>query len=300
MATVVFMALSSAVWAAIPSDVLRESLHPQGNVNDFAGILSQAERTSLESQTIEFRRKTSAQFAVVIVKSLEGGQIDDFTNKLFAQWGVGEKKKDNGVMLLVALQERKARIEVGYGLEPILPDALAGRVLDELLFPAFKQRRYAEGLNKAVARIAQIIERNEPASAEKQKEQGKLESDPSLIALLFLLLIAVAFAFTGSLVAGRKRDFSMGTALSGGVLMTIASLVTEVAFGYWFMLAAIAFIVGLGAQRTDRGGRRYSDWTSGWTGGSSGWNDGGFGGGGFGGGGFGGGCSGGGGASGGW
>jgi uncharacterized protein len=86
---------------------------------------------------MELRRKTGAQFAVVTLKSLEGGQIDDFANKLFKKWGVGEKGKNNGIMLLVAMQDRKARIEVGYGLEPILPDALAGRVLDEQLFPAF-------------------------------------------------------------------------------------------------------------------------------------------------------------------
>ena len=107
--------------------------------------------------------RTGAQFALVTLQSLEGGQIDDFTNKLFAKWGVGEKGKNNGVMLLVAIKDRKARVEVGYGLEPILPDALAGRVLDEQLFPAFKQQRYVRGLSQAVNRIAEIIERGEPA-----------------------------------------------------------------------------------------------------------------------------------------
>src|SRR5207247_10289359 len=98
--------------------------------------------------------------------SLEGGQIDDFAVKLFARWGIGEKDKKTGVLRLVGMQDRKARIEVGYGLEPILPDALAGRILDEQLFPAFKQQRYADGLTAAVNRIVEIAERNEPAPAD--------------------------------------------------------------------------------------------------------------------------------------
>jgi hypothetical protein len=158
---------------AISSDVLRQSFHPHGNVNDYAGILSPAERGSLESRVLQLRQKTTAQFAVVILKSLKGSEIDDFTNKLFNQWGVGEKGKNNGVMLLVAIEDRKARIEVGYGLEPILPDTLAGRVLAEVLFPAFRQHRYAEGLTQAVARVAQIIERGKPASAEDKQKRNK-------------------------------------------------------------------------------------------------------------------------------
>ncbi len=165
---------TSAVWAAIPSDKLLQSLQPHGNVNDYAGVLSPAERTSLEDRVFELRRKTGAQFAVVILQSLEGGQIDDFANKLFKKWSVGEKGKDNGILLLVAIEDRKARVEVGYGIEPILPDALAGRVLDEQLFPAFKRQRYAAGLNQAVSRIAEIVARGEPAQARGKKGRPRM------------------------------------------------------------------------------------------------------------------------------
>src|SRR6478672_5253052 len=147
----------------LPTDRLLRSLQPSADVNDFAGVLKPAEREALEQRCKALREKTGAQLAVVTLKSLEGGQIDDFAVKLFKRWGIGDKEKKNGILLLVAIQDRKARIEVGYGLEPILPDALAGRILNEQLFPAFRQQRYADGLTAAVNRIAEIVERNEPA-----------------------------------------------------------------------------------------------------------------------------------------
>ncbi len=185
-------AAASTTWAVIPSDALLQRLQPQGDVNDYAGILSPAERKNLEDRTIDLRRKTGAQLAVVILPSLEGGQVDDFTNKLFARWGVGQKGKNNGVMLLVAIRDRKARIEVGYGLEPILPDALAGRVLDEQLYPAFKQQRYAQGLTQAVSRIAGIVERGEPAPPEARRREVR---PGERVGFALLLSVFVAFGF---------------------------------------------------------------------------------------------------------
>ena len=158
----VFVLSGSSVWAT-PSDDLRASLQPTADVNDFAGILSPAEKNALEQRCLELRQRTGGQLAVVVLRSLQGGEVDDFTEKLFQQWGVGQADKKNGVMLLVALDDRKARIEVGYGLEPVLPDALAGRILQQQLFPAFKQQQYGSGLTAAVNRIAEIVEKNEPA-----------------------------------------------------------------------------------------------------------------------------------------
>ena len=112
---------ASAAWAAIPSDVLLQKLQPQGNVNDYAGILTLAEREKLENRVVELRRKSAAQFAVVILKSMEGGQIDDFANKLFAKWGVGQKGKNNGLMLLVAMEERKGGLRSATAWNPSCP-----------------------------------------------------------------------------------------------------------------------------------------------------------------------------------
>ena len=180
---------------ALPSDRLLKSLQPTADVNDFAGILSPDQKESLEQICRRVRESTGAQLAVVVLKSLEGGQVDDFAVRLFKQWGIGQKDEQNGVLLLVAIDDRKARIEVGYGLEPILPDALAGRILNDQLFPAFKQQQYAEGLTAAIERMAQIIEKNEPAPA----DAGQPDAEVSTFAIVGMLSLFVAI---GSFILG--------------------------------------------------------------------------------------------------
>ena len=293
-------AAASTTWAVIPSDVLLQKLQPRGNVNDYAGILSPAEREGLENQTVDLRQKTGAQLAVVILQSLEGGQIDDFTNKLFAKWGVGQKGKNNGVMLLVAIGDRKARIEVGYGLEPILPDALAGRVLDEQLFPAFKQQRYAQGLSQAVSRIARIVERGEPARPEARR--GEAERNAWIMnAFMGAVFVVLGFGVIGAALRSRQVFPVVWGGIFGGVAMFMAWMASGLAFSLLAVLAAVMLVVGWKmAHLVKPGTLARNSWASGWTMGGGGSSGGGFGGGGFSGGGFGGGCSGGGGASGGW
>src|SRR5262245_50447906 len=186
--------------AQLPTDRLLNSLQPTADVNDFASSLTPAQRDALEERCKQVREKTGAQLAVVTLKSLEGGQIDDFAVKLFARWGIGQKDKKNGVLLLVAIQDRKARIEVGYGLEPILPDALAGRILNEQLFPAFRQQRYADGLVAAVERIAAIVEKNEPTPANLRQPAG----NPLVpIVIMLSIFLAAGSYFLGAALAQR-------------------------------------------------------------------------------------------------
>lgn len=130
---------------------------PARLVNDHARVLNHAQMTSLEGLLIDLERKTGAQVAVLILPSLEGGEISDFASRLYEKWGIGQKGKDNGVLLLVALKDRKVRVEVGYGLEGILPDAKTGRILDRVVVPAFRKNRYAEGVIGGAYAIAQII-----------------------------------------------------------------------------------------------------------------------------------------------
>jgi uncharacterized protein len=304
-AVIALSAAASTTWALIPSDALLQKLQPQGNVNDYAGVLSPAERKSLEDRTVDLRQKTGAQLAVVILPSLEGGQIDDFTNKLFAKWGVGQKGKNDGVMLLAAIRDRKARIEVGYGLEPILPDALAGRVLDEQLFPAFKQQRYAQGLTQAVSRIAGIVERGQ--TAPPQARRREMQPGEWVISILMQVVFVVfGFGVIGAALGSRRISPVVWGALFGGIPMFMAWMTSPVAFLLLAVLAVVTLVVGWKMARlVGPGTFARRNWASGWTWGSSDWgggSSGGFGGGGFsgGGGGFGGGSSGGGGASGGW
>ena len=107
----------------------------KGWVNDFAGMISPNDEQRIEQIADELKVKTGAELAIVTVKDMGGLEIEEYSVDLFEKWGVGEQDKDNGVMLIMAEAERKVRIEVGYGLEGILPDGLCGEILDTYVVP---------------------------------------------------------------------------------------------------------------------------------------------------------------------
>jgi len=299
--------------AGIPSDDLRNSLQHSGDVNDFAGILSPTDRATIAERCRQLREKTGAGFVIVTLQSLEGGQIDDFTVKLFKQWGIGQKDKNNGLLLLVALKDRKARLEVGYGLEPIIPDALAGRILDEQLFPAFKQQRYGDGLKAAVNRAAELIERGEPAPKNlgPPKQPPMTLAQKLVMAAFFSIFVAVGGFLLGLGTGAKVGPLCLFGLFFGGVPFLMgAAIASPVAPLVHAPVALLLFLLGRRAGRNNPGSfrgtggtrsSRYDPWMwqsfgSGSSGGSS-WSGGGFS---SDSGSFGGGSSGGGGASGSW
>lgn len=142
-----------------PDALLAKLTAGTGRVYDYAGVFSAAQRVELETFLQGVEQKTTAEIAVVTLASLEGGDINDFANRLFQKWGIGKKGKDNGLLLLAAIGDRKVRIEVGYGLEGALPDAKTGRLLDDYVIPEFKQQRYAEGLTAGAVALAGLAAR---------------------------------------------------------------------------------------------------------------------------------------------
>jgi uncharacterized protein len=133
-----------------------KSLKPTGYVDDFAGVLSADTKAKLEALATEIDQKANAQIAIVTVKSLDGDDVDDYAVNLFKQWGIGGKKSDRGVLILAAVGDRKYRTEVGYGLEPILPDGKVGGFGREAV-PLFKQADYSGALTLMADRVAQVI-----------------------------------------------------------------------------------------------------------------------------------------------
>ncbi len=133
-----------------------KSLKATGYVNDFAGVLQPETIQRLEGLATEIDQKTGAQIAIVTVKSLDGDDIDNYAVALFKVWGVGAKKSDRGVLILTAVEDRKYRIEVGYGLEPILPDGKVGGFGREAV-PLFKQGDYSGAVTLMTDRVAQVI-----------------------------------------------------------------------------------------------------------------------------------------------
>jgi len=134
------------------------TLKPQGYVSDFAHVLDEQSRGQLEDYCGRLQRATGVQVALVTVDSLDNQPIEDFANTLFRKWGVGKKGKDEGILLLLAINDHKDRIEVGYGLEPILPDGFVGATLRQSR-PYLGQGQYGEAMLAATeemgVRIAQ-------------------------------------------------------------------------------------------------------------------------------------------------
>lgn len=245
-----------------------DQLKPQGYVNDFAGVLSASAKAQLTALCTEVDQKAHAQIAVVTVKSLDGQPVEDFTLDLATKWGVGPKQYASGVMILIASEDRKSRVEVGYGLEPILPDGKVGGFLREGV-PFLRENDYDRALLLVTRRVADVIAADRgvtlsgsaPLPARRAPPQDTGWSIGQILLLLFIIFVVYWF-MKGS--GGGRSNYTRG----GGS-------------GWW-----IGPMIG-----------------SGMGGGRGGWGGGGFGGGGGGGGGFGGfggGSFGGGGASGSW
>jgi uncharacterized protein len=127
-------------------------------VNDYARLLPADARQRLESRLTEREQATGAQMVLAIFPSLEGENVEDVGIRVAERWRVGDKKLDTGVILLVFVKERRVRMEVGYGLEPVLPDAVAAQIIRETIAPRFREQRYAEGLGAAVDAVYARIE----------------------------------------------------------------------------------------------------------------------------------------------
>ena len=245
-----------------------DQLKPQGYVNDFAGVLSAAAKERLSALCLEVDQKAHAQIAVVTVKSLDGVPVEDFTIDLATKWGVGPKQSASGVMILLAVNDHASRIEVGYGLEGILPDGKSGSFLREAV-PQLRQNDYDGALLLVTRRVADVIAADRgvsltgpsPARARDLPRDDNDWSAGQIILLLFAIFAVYAILRRSSGTGGRYGG-------GGGAGWVIGSMIGS-------------------AMGGGRGG-----WGGGGFGGSSG------GGGGFGG--FGGGSFGGGGASGSW
>jgi uncharacterized protein len=131
-------------------------LKPQGYVNDFANVLSRSAKEQLTSLCAELDEKAHAQIAVVTVKSLDGRSIEDFSIDLATQWHIGPRKSDRGILILLAVDDRQYKFEVGYGLEPILPDGKVGGFGREAV-PYLRERDYDAALLLMTRRVAEVI-----------------------------------------------------------------------------------------------------------------------------------------------
>jgi len=140
LASIVFVLLVTSLAAPLDVPPLK------GRVNDYAGVMSQEQIRSLETRLAQFEQETGHQVAVLAVPTLEGEDIEGFGIRVAESWKIGKKGFDNGVILLVAIKDRRLRLEVGYGLEGVLPDAIAKTIISNYIVPRFRAQDYAGGI----------------------------------------------------------------------------------------------------------------------------------------------------------
>ena len=245
-----------------------------GRVVDTAGILSSAEESELARRLELIEKETSVQIVVATIPSLEGEPIEDYSIRLAEAWKIGQSGLDNGVILVVVPDERRVRIEVGYGLEAVIPDGMAGRIIRERMAPAFRDGDYYRGLLSAVEAIDLAAREEYPEAPPGPTAIGPgLDLGALLITYFVLGILGNAI---GILIA----------VVGGAILLPILGGGLAAALGWWAVPLGglLGFLAVLFLRRS---GKR-SSWTwhdPGARGGFRGGGGGGFGGGGFGGGG---------------
>ncbi len=239
-------------------------------VTDLTQTLSQAEQAQLEQKLAAFEAKKSSQIALLIVPSTQPEDIAQYAIRVVEKWKIGREKVDDGVLVLIAKDDRKLRIEVGYGLEGAIPDLYAKRIISEVISPKFKQGDFYGGLDAGVDKLIGLVD-GEPLPEPGTPEFSGIGVMDILPMLLFGGLI------TGLVLRGMFGTF-FGSALNGGLLGGLVALL-GVALGGAAIFGIIAFFITMML-----GGRGMNGYGGGWSGGgsSSSWGGGGgdFGGGG--------------------
>ena len=187
---VMVWAQDSATDSGTASAVIPDKPNPPRLVNDFVGILSSTERSQLEQKLRAYNDSTSTQITIVIVKTTEPYPIGDFAFQVGRKWGIGQKGENNGLVLAWATETRKIYIATGYGLEGAIPDAIAKRIISNIIVPAFKQEQYYQGLDEATT---EIIQR---ASGEyKADPNANAGSDDGGSTFIFVFVFALIIIF---------------------------------------------------------------------------------------------------------
>jgi len=165
--------------------------NPPRLVNDNAGLLNKLDADALEKKLVALDDSTSNQIVVLTVQSLNGEVIEDVAVNTFRDWGIGGKDKNNGVLLLIAVQDRKIRIEVGYGLEGAIPDVVANDIINNDLTPAFKEGNYLSGITKAVDNLSKAAVGEYKVKRKKKNDEVSGKDILVFIIILFVVLMIV-------------------------------------------------------------------------------------------------------------
>jgi uncharacterized protein len=186
----------------------------RGRVNDYAGLLPSARAQALEQRLAQFENETGHQIAVLTIPSLEGEDIEGFGIRVAENWKIGKKGFDNGAILVIAPKDKQLRIEVGYGLEGVLPDAIASRIIREVIVPRFQGGDFPGGVEAGVDAMMKVTRGEALPEAQRRKPEASSRRFPAALVLPLLLL---GFWLVSALTPQRRRSAWSGRRGTGGV-----------------------------------------------------------------------------------
>lgn len=218
------------IWILIPvmlfSDV-KLPKHTGNPVNDFANVIPESHERKLNYLAQEVYQKTGVAIVVVTVKNMNGGSVEEYASRLFREWGIGRKGSDEGLLFFLSMEERRIKIEVGYGLESIIPDGKAGEILDQYVLPELKSGNFGRGFYLGMAKSAEIIAKDKgikitgmpvvTRGASGRAQRGRRGGIFPIIVIVFLIIVTrgriIPWLFLGLLMGGgggRSSGFGGG------------------------------------------------------------------------------------------
>ncbi len=209
--------------AALASAVDFTALKPQGYVSDFANVIDASSRVELERYAAAVEQSTGAQIAFVTLPSLEGEPVEDVANALYRKWGIGQKGTNEGVLLLLSINDRRSRLEVGYGLEPYIPDGAAGDIL-RAMRPYLRENQFGPAMLQAAHEIGDRIAqgKNVAINAPVARPPRRGERRERAIPIGMIIAAFVIFSILSSIIGGRggrrRRRGGFGGFLPGLIL----------------------------------------------------------------------------------
>ncbi len=201
-------------------------------------MLKSDQTAQLVKKLEQYEQETSSQIAILTISSLDGDDLEGFSMRVAEKWKVGQKGKDNGILILVVLNDRRMRIEVGRGLEGVVTDLIAGRIVDGVMKPAFKEQAYYKGLDDAINALALAAKGEFTADVVKKGKSSDEE-------FFFLLIYGVIFFIAG--VAGFLH-FIVGGAVGGIGAYLATSWLFHPSFGFLVIITVVGFLIGMIAK----------------------------------------------------
>jgi uncharacterized protein len=223
---VTFFVILSALILSVAKDLSAQDFpaRPVGMVNDFAGMLSGSERSNLEQRLRTYRDTTSNVVVIATIENLQGYDIQPFATKMFSDWRMWEGDRRNGVLILIARDDRQVRIEVGYGLEAAIPDILAGRIIQEIIIPDFRAGNVYSALVKSTDMIMNLASGEFDAMPQRRTSSASDEDFKNIGVLILIILYIVIQVFSSS----RRRR---GHRLDGNGIIILHGLASMLGGG---------------------------------------------------------------------